>query len=359
MELSERIAPPQDLDSFSEIIDVRSPAEFAEDHLPGAVNLPVLDNEQRHEVGLLYKKDRHAARFLGALYVTAAIHRHLEKHFSKVGHDYAPLIYCWRGGMRSGSMATILRNIGWRVRVLEGGYQAWRRFLMEDLEARLPAFRFPVLGGLTGVGKTHLLHDLAAQGAQILDLEGLAEHRGSLLGLPPESEQPSQKLFESRLWHQPANLDPEKPVFTEAESNRIGRIHCPAPLWQQLARARVATVELPLEARVQLLRHDYPHFIQNPDSLKPLIDKLRPHRGHERVDYWHELIAQNDWSAFLADILQEHYDRAYRPPGHETSNYPAPGQKTTLPDLSPAALAQAARTLIQNSPNTESLRRVK
>ncbi|MFT6180671.1 MAG: tRNA 2-selenouridine synthase [Akkermansiaceae bacterium] len=348
MDLPESITPPFSLADFPDIIDVRSPAEFEEDHIPGAYNLPVLTDEERHEVGALNAENPYQARRLGATLITKNIHHHLATTLADHPTTFAPLIYCWRGNLRSNSMAVIFRAIGWRSRVIQGGYKAWRKYLMADMEATIspPKPELIVLGGLTGCGKTRLLHELDRQGAQILDLEGLANHRGSILGNAPDSPQPNQKRFESSLWTAFRNFDPERPVFTEAESNRIGRLQCPPPLWKRLGEGRMILIDLPLPERAKLLAEDYEHFIENPDSLKETLNGLRRLRGNEQVDTWHQQIDTRDWDAFLQSILVDHYDLCYRRPGSEDSVYPEPEVTFQPASSSTADFQKAAADLI-------------
>lgn len=345
----ETIALPHDLGEFTEIIDVRAPVEFAEDHLPGAVNLPVLDDAERKEVGTIYKSNPFGARRLGAQLISANASRHLATYLAEKGRGYTPLIYCWRGGMRSNSFAHILRSIGWRARVLEGGYKAFRKFVTGDLEKKLsdPALALTVLAGQTGVAKTRLLHTLRDQGAQVLDLEGLANHKGSVLGLEPNTCQPSQKHFETLLWHSVCQLDPARPVFAEAESNRIGSIHCPPALWKKLGQGTVIEIRMPLSRRAMFLLDDYPYFTADPRHLKGLLEKLTRLRGREQVGRWHAQIDAGDWTGFVESVLCDHYDLVYRRAGDEKSNYPAPSATVDLADFSPAALEAAAADLIR------------
>lgn len=346
MQELETISLPHPLEDFSSIVDVRTPLEFAEDHLPQANNLPVLSNDQRVEVGTLYKADPFAARILGARYISLNAASHLETLQKLWDRNHQPLLYCWRGGLRSQSFAHILRSVGWRARVLAGGYKSYRKFVLNDLSKQLsaPTPHFHVLAGLTGTGKTRLLHHLREAGAQVLDLEALANHRGSLLGnLGP---QPSQKLFENTLHQALQTFQPDRPVFLEAESNRIGACNLPASLWKKLNTATVSEIELSLPHRAQLLLEDYPRFLDDPADLCQLLDKLRPLRGHQQVDHWHTLIAHQDWPAFLESILRDHYDLCYRPVGSENSNYQKTCEVITLPDASATSFQQAAQSLI-------------
>ena len=350
MQQVETITLPHDLSEFTEIIDVRSPSEFADDHIPGAINLPVLNDDERKVVGTLYKSSPFEARRLGAGLISANAARHLAGHFAEKEKNYAPLVYCWRGGQRSNSLAHILRSIGWRARVLSGGYKAFRKFSVEDLKRILanPGLQLTVLAGPTGVAKTRLLKTLstAPTQAQVLALEGLANHKGSILGLTPNTQQPSQKLFESRLWDTLRKFDPSHPIFTEAESNRIGALHCPPALWKKLGESRVVTIDLPIDQRAAFLLDDYPYFTQAPDHLKALLERLIKLRGHEQVDEWNTLIDNQQWHEFVESILKNHYDLAYRLAGDEKSNYQAASATIRLSDFSETSLARAAQQLL-------------
>ena len=343
----ETITLPHDLSEFTEIIDVRSPSEFADDHLPGAINLPVLNDAQRVEIGTLHKSNPFAARRAGAAIIAANAARHLESHLAHQNKSYAPLVYCWRGGMRSNSLAHILRSVGWRARVLDGGYKAFRKFVTSDTTRILshPDLTLTILAGQTGVAKTRLLHTLRRQGAQVLDLEALANHRGSVLGLAPDDHQPSQKRFETSLWHTLSQLDPTQAIFTEAESNRIGTLHCPPALWKKLGQGKVVNITLPLHQRAAFLLDDYPHFSENPQHLKSLLDKLIKIRGHALVNQWHQQIDSGDWHAFVESVLRDHYDLAYRRAGTDGSNYSAPSKTIALTDFSTKSLEIAATSL--------------
>jgi tRNA 2-selenouridine synthase len=344
----ERAALPLNFGAFSAVIDVRSPDEFAEDHLPAAINLPVLDNEERVRVGTLYNRSPFEARKLGAALISRNAARFLEHDLR--GHDkgWTPLVYCWRGGMRSHSLAVILRSIGWRAMVLDGGYKAWRKFVREDLDrlAEHP-LRFHILAGLTGSAKTRLLHAIHREGGQILDLEALANHRGSLLGTV--GPQPSQKHFESRLHEQLSRLDPDRPVFAEAESNRIGTVHIPATLWKALGAGVVHEVTLPIRERAAYLLEDYEHFPADPRRISGLVDELRRIRGNTLVDQWQLQIESGEWREFVLSILEHHYDLAYRQPGSQGGNYRAPTSTIALPDATPSTLRAAAANLIAAS----------
>lgn len=308
-------ATPWD-ENYSEIIDVRSPNEFAIDHYPGAINLPVLDDEQRAEVGTIYVQDSpFRARKLGAAYVSANISNHLHQHFADKDKDYAPLLYCWRGGQRSRSMAIILSQIGWNVTLIDGGYKTYRAHVRDHLQELPNQFQYRVLCGMTGTGKTEILKKLAQTGVQVLDLEGLANHRGSLLGQAwqgaPEP-QPSQKYFETLLLAKLEGFDRDRPVWVESESSKIGKVYLPAPLWHQLKASPGVELQVPRAARVQFLLQSYPHMVENPDFLKSKLQRLKGRHSNETIVQWFAWIDAGEWPTFVAALLETHYDPAYQ-----------------------------------------------
>ena len=335
------------LSSFDEIIDVRSPAEFAEDHIPGAINLPVLDDAQRAEIGTLHKQaSAFAAKLAGAGLVSRNIARHLETHFATKQIAYHPLVYCWRGGNRSGSLTHVLQKIGFRAEALPGGYKTYRRAVREELDTLPAQFRYRVLCGPTGSGKSRLLAALAQAGAQVLDLETLANHRGSLLGLLPGTSQPSQKYFDSLLAAALRTLDRERPVYVEAESKKIGNLGVPDALLAAMRLSSRVRLEVPLAARVQLLLEDYAHFLSAPELLASQLQHLAELRGSAVVERWQALIAKRQWTDLVASLLETHYDLAYAKSLER--NYPPHADDLVLPLDSPEAgeLALVAQRLI-------------
>jgi len=268
------------LDAFDEVIDVRSPAEFALDHVPEAVNCPVLDDAERAQIGTLYKQvSPFDAKKLGAALVSKNIARHIEERFRGRESDWRPLVYCWRGGQRSAAMAHVLREVGWKAATLEGGYRAYRREVMAQLEALPARFRFRVVCGATGSGKSRLLEALALRGAQVLDLERLACHRGSLLGELPGEPQPSQKMFDSLVWGALRRLDPARPVFVEAESKKIGQLQVPTALLERMREGECLRLEVPALERVRFLIEEYRHFLGEPAALKERLQCLTTRAG--------------------------------------------------------------------------------
>lgn len=303
-------------ENYSEIIDVRSPVEFAEDRVPGAINLPVLSNEERIKVGTIYKQvSPFNARKLGSAFVAKNISESILSHFSDKEREYSPLIYCWRGGQRSNSLAIVLSQIGWQVTVLEGGYKTYRAHVREQLKFLPQQFTYKVLCGLTGTGKTHILHQLARKGMQVLNLEALANHRGSLLGQEWDNRlepQPSQKLFESRLLQKLKTFKSNKIVWLESESNKIGQIYLPSILWQKMKASTCIEIQLPIEERVNWLIEKYAHFIEEPELLKSKLAKLKYRYGGDTIASWFRLIDGNRWPELVKELLTVHYDPAYR-----------------------------------------------
>lgn len=301
-----------ELAAFDEIIDVRSPGEFAEDHIPGAINLPVLSDAERERVGTLYKQvSSFDAKKVGAALVARNIAQHLDAWFADKPKGYRPLVYCWRGGSRSGSLTHILQKIGFAAMQLDGGYKAYRRHVVAEL-VRLPAqFAYRVVSGPTGSGKSRLLLALASEGAQVLDLEVLAAHRGSLLGALPGQAQPSQKSFESAIWSALNGFDPARPVFVESESKKIGALRVPEALITAMHASRCLRLEVPLAARVNLLTEDYAHFLLDPETINRQLGFLTTLRGHETIAKWQALATEQAWPELVAVLLEQHYDPAY------------------------------------------------
>jgi tRNA 2-selenouridine synthase len=336
-----------DLAAFDAIIDVRSPGEFAEDHIPGAINLPVLSDAERARVGTLYKQvSSFEAKKLGAALVSRNIAQHLDAWFADKPKSYRPLVVCWRGGSRSGSLTHVLQKIGFAAMQLDGGYKAYRRHVVAEL-ARLPGLlRYRVVCGPTGSGKSRLLHALAVQGAQVLDLEGLAAHRGSLLGALPDQPQPSQKSFESAVWHALSRFDPSQPVYVESESKKIGALRVPDPLITAMRASACVRLEVPLAARVRLLAEDYAHFLHDPALINGQLAHLTALRGHDTIAAWQALANRQAWDELVAALLEQHYDPAYLK-SLSTNYATAPTDLTfNTNDLSAGALQQLARDIL-------------
>lgn len=300
------------LTEFDEFIDVRSEGEFAEDHIPGAVSCPVLSDEERARVGTLYKQvSSFEAKKTGAALISANIARHLRERFHDHPRGWRPLVYCWRGGSRSGALAQVLHQVGWRVAQLEGGYKAYRRQVVAEL-AVLPArFEWRAVCGLTGSGKSRLLRALEECGGQVLDLEALAAHRGSVLGNLPDRPQPSQKMFESLLWNALRQFSPLRPVYVEAESKKIGALRVPEALIEVMWASPCVVLEAPVRLRVALLKEEYAHFITEPATLVAKLECLSGLYGHAVIDEWRKLALARRWDKLTEDLLVRHYDPAY------------------------------------------------
>jgi tRNA 2-selenouridine synthase len=308
----DRYAPATWAEAYDEIIDVRSPSEFAEDHVPGAVNLPVLSDAERAEVGTIYVQvSKFQARRLGAALVASNIGRHLQDRLQDRPGGWRPLVYCWRGGMRSASMAQVLSQVGWRTAVLTGGYATYRRQVVEALYGEPLPHRLVLLAGHTGVAKTEMLARLAARGVQTLDLEGLARHRGSLFGARPGEAQPSQKLFETRLWAAVQALDPARPVVVEAESSKIGELALPPALWSPMQAAPHIELQAPDAARADYLASAYDDVAADPAALYGMVERLPGHLGKAQREAWRGLIDAKDWRTLALSLIREHYDPAY------------------------------------------------
>lgn len=336
------------LQKFDTVIDTRSPAEFTEDHLPGAINCPVLDNEQRIQIGTLYKQSSaFDAKKLGAGIVARNIANHIDTLFADKPKGWKPLIYCWRGGTRSGAMTHILRTIGWNALQLEGGYKAWRGQVRADLETLPVKFTYRVICGRTGSGKSRLLDALSAQGAQVLDLEKLAAHKGSVLGDLPDEAQPSQKMFDSRIWLDLSRFDCALPVYVEAESRKVGLLRVPEVLITTMHQGTCFEVITPAALRAKLLREEYAHLIANPDLLFFKLDCIKALHSAERITVWKTLATEGKWDEFVASMLEHHYDPAYS--RSMFSNYR--GANTAAPlevgDISPVGFADVAGRLTQ------------
>ena len=247
-----------DRHQFDMVIDVRTPDEFAEDHIPGAVNYPVLSNEERILVGTMYKQESpFEAKKIGAALIAKRIAHYIENDFIDKPKNWNPLIYCWRGGKRSGSMTHILRQIGWNAQILDGGYKSYRRQVVSQLNNLPKKFNYVVITGQTGSAKSRILEQLSVLGAQVLDLEAIAVHKGSVLGNIPNSPQPSQKKFETQLVEALEGFDASKVVFVEAESRKIGTLHVPDLLLEQMRSSPCIKINATIDARVDYLIHDY------------------------------------------------------------------------------------------------------
>ena len=331
---------------FDEIIDVRSPSEFAEDHVPGAINRPVLSDEQRIEVGTIYKQHSpFAAKRIGAAYVAENIAHHLVHSFDNRPKNWRPLIMCWRGGQRSGAMTLILRKIGWDATQLHGGYKEYRKLVVDELSAIPRLLNFKVICGPTGSGKSRVLQALAQQGQQVLDLEEIACHKGSVLGVLPNARQPSQKMFETRLLEALHRFDPARPVYVEAESRKIGTIHLPDALIETMRAGSCVIIDASFEARINFLLGDYDYFIAAPEWLNSRLNELRKLQSREAIERWKDYVKNAQWSELVRELLEQHYDPLYRQ--SQNRNFSGMSTSTTLTsdDLSPSGINALANRI--------------
>jgi len=302
----------QALGAFDDIIDVRSPGEFSEDHMPGAINLPVLNDAERAEVGTIYvQQSPFLARRIGAALVARNIAGHLETTLADRPGGYRPLVYCWRGGQRSNAMATVLRQVGWRAVLVAGGYRTWRRHVTASLYDAEPRLKLVLLDGNTGSAKTEILGRLPSRGLQVIDLEGLAGHRGSVFGGLSGRPQPSQKAFESRLMEALAGIDAACPVVVEAESSKIGDRMIPPVLWKAMQTAPRLSLKAQADDRVRYLVRAYSEITADPAALGAALDRLPPLYGRQRLAEWIQMAGSGDFSALAAALIETHYDPAY------------------------------------------------
>ncbi|NIC40327.1 tRNA 2-selenouridine(34) synthase MnmH [Aquabacterium sp. A08] len=338
---------PARLGDFDTVIDARTEDEYALDHLPGAVNWPTLNNEERIVIGTMYKQvNAFEAKKRGAALSARNIAAHIEREVIDKPKGWKPLVYCWRGGNRSGALATILSAIGFQVTLIEGGYKAWRGALLESLPGLAQRLRYRVVCGPTGSGKTRLLHALADAGAQVLDLEALACHRSSVLGLVPGQPQPSQKHFDSLVWARLRGFDPDRVVYVESESKKVGNLRVPDALMDAMRASPCLDLQLPDEERVALLLEDYAFFLQDPDFFCRRLDALTQLQGRAVIEDWQAQVRAGQSPAVVRELLTRHYDPVYA--ASIRRNFVQFGAATvcTLPDRSTAALQALARELV-------------
>jgi tRNA 2-selenouridine synthase len=335
----------QDFAAYDLIIDARSPREYEADHISGAVNMPVVNNEEYAEVGTLHRTDKMGAYRIGVRYSLRNIARHLAEDLPKYGEQSRILVYCFRGGKRSKLWVDALETIGYKVEKLKGGWKDYRRWVNDQL-TRIPTlYRYNVLSGPTGCGKTRLLHALSDTGAQVLDLEGIASHRGSVLGTIPGTSQPSQKYFDSLMLRQLSVYDPARPIWVEAESKKIGNVQLPNALLETMRKGLTIQVDADMEQRVLLWRQDYRHFEDDPQGMLERLLFLRPLVGGGEFAVWEVLAKQRQMPELFERLMRNHYDPSYR--RSVLRNYPAidTSPSITLHDLSPVGLRSVAESM--------------
>ena len=339
------------LADFSAVIDARSEAEYAEDRLPGAQNWPTLNNEERHRIGTIYAQvNSFEARKRGAALAAANIARHIERELIDTPRDWQPLVYCWRGGKRSGSLALVLDQIGFRVSVVEGGYKAFRTAVLADLPQQATRHQYRVVCGPTGSGKTRLLQALEQAGAQVLDLEDLACHRSSVLGQIPGHAQPTQKRFDTLVWDKLRQFDAARPVYIESESKKVGNLAVPESLIEAMRASSCLRLDLADDERVALLLEDYAFFVSDPELFCDRLGALVTLRGRDVVAGWQALVRAGDVEPVVRELLHKHYD-----PGYAASierNFKQYGQAETIApaDRSAAAMSVLAREIVADAP---------
>lgn len=348
----ERISAEEALSAlgrYSDVIDARSEGEYAEDHLPGALNWPSLHDEERKIVGTKYKQiSQFEAKKLGAALVAKNIAEHIQRDVLDKPREWQPLLYCWRGGKRSGSLALVLDQIGFRVTLVDGGYKAFRAALLADLPQLAARLRYRVVCGPTGSGKTRLLQALADQGAQVLDLEALANHRSSVLGAIPGVQQPRQKAFDSGIWSALRGFDPARPVYVESESKKVGNVAVPDGLIAAMRASPCLQIELSEDERVALLLEDYAFFVQDIEHFCERLGALTEARGKAVVQDWQARARGGDVASVVRELLTLHYDPGYaRSMERNFSQYPkatalraADRSKQTLGGLAEAILRE-------------------
>ena len=332
--------------TFDSIIDARSESEHALDHLPGALNWPTLYDSERQAIGTLYKQvNAFEAKKRGAAIAARNIAAHIDAYVLDKPRDWAPLAYCWRGGKRSGALSLILDQIGFRVSLIEGGYKAFRAEMLLDIQRLAGQLQFKVICGTTGSGKTRLLQALVDQGAQVLDLEDLAQHRSSVLGAIPGQAQPSQKGFDTLVWNALRGFDPERPVFVESESKKVGNVAIHLGLLEAMRASACVFIELPLPERVALLLEDYTYFLGNPAHFCLRLEALTAQRGKATVQTWQDAVKQGDFASVVRSLLTDHYDPVYLQSMERNFVQYAQAQRLDLNDRGVLAMRQAAAGL--------------
>ncbi|MDG1467223.1 MAG: tRNA 2-selenouridine(34) synthase MnmH [Alphaproteobacteria bacterium] len=297
---------------FDTIIDVRSPLEFIEDHIVGAINCPVLSDLERQKVGTIYKKESSfKAKIIGSSLTAKNIAFHIENKFMEKKGSWQPLIYCWRGGQRSKAFSIVLSEVGWRTNQLKGGYKEYRNQVINFLDNIGPKLKITLISGKTGSAKTKILKSIENEGGQILDLEGLANHKGSLLGKIPDLIQPSQKFFESLIFNKIQNLNLKDKIYIEAESSKIGNIHIPKSIWKKMIKSPRIEISANVELRAKFLVSDYDYMCNDPTLINPIIKGLKNRLSKELFDEWTNLIDRKKWFDLTKSFLENHYDPSY------------------------------------------------
>lgn len=337
----------QRFQQYDLIIDARSEREYAEDHIPGAINLPVAKNDEYAEVGTMHRTDKIQAYLIGVAYSLKNISEYLSTVLIDTPKSTKILVYCFRGGKRSRLWFDALDTIGFKVTKLEGGWKGYRRWVNEQLESVPRQFSYNVLSGPTGCGKTRLLTQLSAIGAQVLDLEELATHRGSVIGALPGQPQPTQKYFDSLLLQKLDRFTPDKPVWVEAESKKIGNIRLPDSLLDTMhEKGRILRLTAPMDQRVILWREDYRHFEEDPEAFVAKLEHLKQFVGNAEIELWNEMARERRMPKLFERIMVAHYDPLYKRSTDRNYSQIEAAPVIDLPSLAPEALKVAAQSLV-------------
>ena len=308
---------------FNTIIDVRSPNEFQEDSIPKAINYPVLNDDERHKVGKIYSKNIFEARKIGAQIISKNISKILK--CLKINKSEKILIYCWRGGLRSLSLYLVLKNIGFDVQILNKGYKSFRGHINAFFKKEINEYEFNILSGLTGSGKTFFLDNLSHK-INIINLESLACHKGSILGNIPNILQPSQKKFESSIWYELYKKSSIKKIWVESESNKIGNVSLPKLLFEKMLKGNILKLNVPIDARAKFIIKDYNYFVKNNEYLDHALDVLKKFITFKEYKILIHNYKTKDFISFVRNLLIFHYDKAY----NKRTHYCESNQKTEL-----------------------------
>ena len=309
MRINKTIYKNRSQQEYNIIIDVRTPLEFKEDHIPNSINYPVLTNKQRHEIGIEYKENSFYAKKVGASIISSNISKIINK--IKFDKKQKILIYCWRGGLRSLSLYLVLKQIGYDVTLLDGGYKNYRRFVVKFFETSCEKYKFNQIMGVTGVGKTLFIKELSKT-YQVIDFEGLANHKGSILGNIPNKIQPSQKYFETLIYEKIKSFNSKKNIWVESESIKVGKLSIPSKIWKNMPLGKNVKVISSLEERVRFILKDYKYFTNTPTLMKEALKVLRKIIPKEEFLMIEENLKKEKYFQFVKSLIEYHYDRAYK-----------------------------------------------
>ena len=302
---------------YNRILDVRSQNEYLEDKIPNSINVPVLNNKERVIIGLKYKENSFEARKHGASIINKNISKIINKNL--ITKKDKVLIYCWRGGLRSLSLYLVLKQIGYDVDILEGGYKSYRKFIVNFFDQKINKYIFNQIKGVTGVGKTLFLKTLNDR-YQVLDLEGIAKHKGSILGDLPGKIQPSQKYFETLIFNKINNFNIKKVIWVESESIKIGKLSIPSRLWLRMDKGIKIKLESSIEERIKFILKDYKYFIKEPllmEKAMKVLKKIIIKKDYKNIE---KNLKNKDYRSFVENLITKHYDKAYKKTRSEIKN---------------------------------------